>query len=77
MAAGCAGPTATLSIHYRAPTPLGEPLRLEAWQERVEGRRIHTMGRCFHGNTLLTEAEGLFIHFGSQVQGKGWAGQGG
>ena len=27
----------------------------------VEGRKILTVGRCFHGDTLTAEAEGLFI----------------
>jgi acyl-coenzyme A thioesterase PaaI-like protein len=58
---GRPGFTGTLSVRYTAPTPLGEPLRFEARQERVEGRKLFTNGRCFHGDTLVSRAEGIFI----------------
>ena len=58
---GRPGFTGTLSIRYVAPTPLGQPLRFEARQERTEGRKLFTNGRCFHGDTLVSQAEGIFI----------------
>ena len=58
---GRPGFTGTLSIRYVAPTPLGEPLRFEAHQERTERRKLFTNGRCFHGDTLVSQAEGIFI----------------
>ena len=58
---GTAGPTASLQLHYRRPTPLQVPLRFEAWQDRVEGRRVYTRGRLLVGDRTTVEAEGLFI----------------
>lgn len=56
------GPTAWLHVEYRKPTPLHTPLRFEAWIDRVEGKKIFIKGQCFDGDTLLTEASGLFIN---------------
>ncbi|MBV8957973.1 MAG: PaaI family thioesterase [Actinobacteria bacterium] len=58
---GRPGFTGTLSVRYVAPTPLGAPLRFEARQERSERRKLFTSGRCFHGDTLVSTAEGIFI----------------
>jgi acyl-coenzyme A thioesterase PaaI-like protein len=58
---GSPGMTGTLEIRYRAPTPLHTELKLEAWVEKVEGRKIFARG-TIHVETLLTaEAEGIFI----------------
>jgi acyl-coenzyme A thioesterase PaaI-like protein len=58
---GTPGPTASLIFHYRLPTPLGVPLRLEGWQERTEGRRIHVRGRLLARDRVTVEAEGVFV----------------
>ena len=58
---GTAGPTASLQLHYRRPTPLQVPLRFEAWQDRVEGRRVYTRGRLLVADRTTVDAEGLFI----------------
>jgi acyl-coenzyme A thioesterase PaaI-like protein len=58
---GTAGPTASLRLHYRRPTPLQVPLRFEGWRERVDGRRVHTRGRLVAGDRTTVEAEGLFV----------------
>ncbi len=55
------GMTGTLTIVYRAPTPLLTDLRLEGVYEGMEGRKIFTSGKLFAGETLLAEAKGLFI----------------
>lgn len=57
---GNAGPTVTLEIRYRRPTPLRTELRFEGWQERVEGRRMHTAGRLLAGDTVTVEARAVF-----------------
>jgi len=58
---GNPGMTGTLRIRYRAPTPLHTELRLDAWVERVDGRKIFARG-SIHADVLLTaEAEGIFI----------------
>ncbi len=58
---GSPGMTALLDVSYRAPTPLLTPLRFEATLDSVEGRKIRTSGRLFHGETLCAESSGLFI----------------
>jgi acyl-coenzyme A thioesterase PaaI-like protein len=58
---GQAGFTGTLTIRYRSPTPLYEPLLFKAKVERVEGRKIFTTGMCHAGERLCSEADGIFI----------------
>jgi len=58
---GQPGMTGTLTITYRAPTPLLTDLRLEAIFDRMEGRKIYTSGRLYAGETLCAEGTGLFI----------------
>ena len=55
------GFTAYLHINYRKPTPLNVPLSLVAWVDSVDGRKRMLRGECYAGDTLLTDAEGLFI----------------
>jgi acyl-coenzyme A thioesterase PaaI-like protein len=61
IAAGNPGMTARLTVHYRRPTPLFRELRLRAWVERVEGRRIMSRAEMYDGDTLTAEADGLFV----------------
>jgi acyl-coenzyme A thioesterase PaaI-like protein len=58
---GNAGFTGTLTIKYRSPTPLYEPLEFRAWVENVEGRKIFTRGVCYAGERLCSEADAIFI----------------
>jgi acyl-coenzyme A thioesterase PaaI-like protein len=58
---GNPGMTGTLTVRYRAPTPLKAELGLEAWVERVEGRKIFARGTIRAGALLTAEAEGLFV----------------
>lgn len=60
---GDQGMTARLTVNYRSPTPLHEPLRIEAWLDRREGRKIFVNGEMRAGERLTAEAEGLFIAF--------------
>src|SRR5262245_34916145 len=53
------GMTGTLRVKYLSPTPIDEELRLEAWVDRIEGRKVFTHGTIHHGNTLSAEAEGV------------------
>ncbi len=55
------GFTGRLTVHYRRPTPLHQRLRITAWPEREDGRKRIIKGTCHLGETLLSEAEGLFI----------------
>lgn len=59
------GMTARLTVNYRSPTPLHQPLRIEAWLHGREGRKIFVHGDMKVGDRLTAEAEGLFIAFDS------------
>jgi hypothetical protein len=63
MACAAGGPTATLTVQFRRPTPLHVPLRFEAWVERLEGRKVFTRGTCHAGGELLSESDGLFVRY--------------
>jgi acyl-coenzyme A thioesterase PaaI-like protein len=58
---GKPGMTGTLNVRYKRPTPLHAHLRFEGRVDRVDGRKIFTVGRSFLGDDLLCEAEALFI----------------
>ena len=55
------GFTGTLTIRYRALTPVGRPIRMRSWIDRQEGRKTWTQGTMHDGDTLCAEAEGVFI----------------
>jgi acyl-coenzyme A thioesterase PaaI-like protein len=55
------GMTGTLTIRYRAPTPLHRELRFEAWVDAIDGRKTIAKGTLHCGDTLCAEAEGIFI----------------
>jgi len=65
IAAGNPGMTGTLTIRYREPTPLHTDLAIECWTDKVEGRKIFTLGTLHAGDTLCAEAKGLFVSLGS------------
>lgn len=58
---GRPGMTGRLTIRYRAPHPLHTRIRYEAKLESVDGRKTLVTGASYDGDTLLAEAEGLFI----------------
>src|SRR5687767_7871075 len=58
---GTPGMTGTLTVRYRQPTPLRVDLRYEGRVDHVEGRKIFTVGRSFHGDVLTAEAEAVFV----------------
>ena len=58
---GTAGPTRTLSLEYKKPTPLGAPLVFEGWVESVDGRKITSRALVRHAGEVTVEAHGLFI----------------
>jgi acyl-coenzyme A thioesterase PaaI-like protein len=56
--------TATLELKYRKPVPLdGSVLRIEAWRERPEPRRMQRVqGRLLLADgTVAVEASGIFV----------------
>lgn len=58
---GTGGPTGTLTIRYHHPTPLNQPLRLEADMVRVEGRKKFMVGALWAGEVRTATCEGIFI----------------
>lgn len=61
------GMTGTLSVRYRAPTPILQEIALEGWLERVDGRKVFARGEMRHAGRVTAEAEGVFIR-GSMEQ---------
>ena len=53
--------TAYLHINYRQIVPIEKELQIEAEIDRVEGRKIFVSGRLSDGDTVLTDAEALFV----------------
>lgn len=64
--------TATLTVRYEAPAPLGEPLEFRAWLASVDGRK-HTVEAVATGpDGRFASATALFIemspqHFGEAI----------
>jgi acyl-coenzyme A thioesterase PaaI-like protein len=61
LAAGVAGPTASLEVRYLKPTPLGADVRFEADTPQVDGSRVRTSGRLCEGETVCALATGTFV----------------
>lgn len=56
------GVTARMSIGYRRPIPIGEPIRAEGWIVRSRRRLVETAGRITAADgTELATAEGLYV----------------
>jgi acyl-coenzyme A thioesterase PaaI-like protein len=53
--------TAHLEIDYRAPAFLGREMALEAWADRIEGRKLHLAATIRDGDTLVAEGRALFL----------------
>lgn len=71
--------TAKLEVNYRRPAFIGRRFEVEAWAERVEGRKLHLAGEMRDQGELIADAAGLFIevdieHFrrGSEDLPAGW-----
>jgi acyl-coenzyme A thioesterase PaaI-like protein len=61
MASGNGGYTGTLTVRMLKPTPLGRRIDYEAQLDRVDGRKIWCSATARDGETLLAEAEIVFI----------------
>lgn len=59
---GLGGPTVKLDVEYVAPSPLHTELVFEAWLDRVEGKKVYLVGRCFNGDQLVSKASAIFIN---------------
>lgn len=58
---GAMAATARLTVNYRAPIPIGEPLQLRVWVHEHQGRKIFVRGDARRGDDLIAEVEALFI----------------
>lgn len=67
---GRPGMTGRLSVSYRSPTPLHKDIVFTGWVDRIEGRKIFTVGTAHDGDTLCAEAEGLFLSFPPEMLNK-------
>ncbi len=57
--------TASLTVHYRRPTPLFTRLRFEVRIQEAKGRKIVVRGALRVGDEVVAEADGLFVLPGS------------
>ncbi len=55
------GVTGTISVRYCAPTPINRDVRVEGTLDRIEGRKIFTLGKMFVDDQITAEATGVFI----------------
>jgi acyl-coenzyme A thioesterase PaaI-like protein len=53
--------TGRLTVHYRAPVPIGDQLSLRAWLRSRDGRKLHLAAEMHVGEDLVCDAEGLFV----------------
>ena len=53
--------TAYLHVNYRQIVPIEKTLQIAAGVDRMEGRKIFVSGRLSDGDTVLTDAEALFV----------------
>ncbi|SOX53361.1 PaaI family thioesterase, partial [Mycobacterium ahvazicum] len=53
--------TAYLKIDYRHIVPIEKELQFDAGIDKVDGRKIFVSGKLTDGDTLLAEAEALFV----------------
>ncbi len=56
--------TGTLSVRYERPTPIETDLTMEARVDRVEGRKVFTVGTIEHDGAVTARAEGVFVRAG-------------
>ena len=67
---GRPGMTGTLTIKYRAPTPLHQEIVYRGWVDHIEGRKIFTKGTSHIGDTLCAEAEAVFLSMPTELMDK-------
>ncbi len=60
-ASGAGGMTVNLSIDFRRPTPVGEPLLVTGRYDGGEGRKSFASGEIRHAGEITAEARALFV----------------
>ncbi len=61
MASGIAGYTGTLTVKMLRPTPLNRRIDYDAGVDGIDGRKIYVWAKSRDADTLLAEAEIVFI----------------
>ena len=64
---GNPGMTVNLTVDYRAPTPLKQPVIFRGRVVSIDGRTISVAGTLHHGETLCADAKGLFVSMRPEV----------
>jgi acyl-coenzyme A thioesterase PaaI-like protein len=60
---GGRGVTASLTVSFRVPTPIGQPLQYRAQHERTDGRKAYSRAQLIRSTdrVVTAEAEALFV----------------
>ena len=53
--------TAKLEVNYRRPAFIDRPFEVEAWVDRVDGRKLYLAGELTERGERVAEAAGLFL----------------
>ncbi len=53
--------TGTLTVKYRRPVPVGEPLEIRGWVLEASGRRVRARAEIRHQGRVLVSAESLML----------------
>jgi hypothetical protein len=61
MVGDVVGRTGTLTVRFRAATPIGSRIDYEGRLDRVEGRKVFCSGEARCEGVLLAEAEAIFV----------------
>ena len=64
---GNPGMTVNLTVDYRAPTPIKQPVVFRGRIVSIDGRKISVAGTLHQGETLCAEAKGLFVSMRPEV----------
>jgi len=56
-----AGRTGTLTVRYRAVSPIGRRIDYTGNLDHVDGREVFCRGTARCGDTLVAEAEAIFV----------------
>lgn len=57
---------AYVHVNFRSVTPVGRRLEVEAAIDRIEGRKRFISGRLSDGDTVVADAEGLFVELAAK-----------
>lgn len=58
---GHRGVTASLTVQFRAPVPVGRELRVHGRVECIERRKLHLAGEAYVGDLQVADATGLWV----------------